>query len=74
MGNQFLVNPKTGEVIQKLERKFGDGFLGWGTPGPPPTVNLTVEGNILGTQNELARLIGDALTYSFSSGGGRLPA
>jgi len=74
MGNQFLVNPKTGEVIQKLERKFGDGFLGWGTPGPPPTVNLTVEGNILGTQNELARLIGDALTYNFSSGGGRLPA
>ncbi len=74
MGNQFLVNPKTGEVIQKLERKFGDGFLGWGTPGPPPTVNLTVEGNILGTQNELARLIGDALTYNYQSGGSRLPA
>ena len=74
MGNQFLVNPKTGEVIQKLERKFGDSFLGWGPAGPPPTVNLTVEGNILGTQNELARLIGDALTYNYQSGGSRLPA
>lgn len=60
-GDQFLVNPKTGEVIQKLERKFGDSFLGWGPAGPPPTVNLTVQGNVLGTQDGLARLIGDAL-------------
>jgi hypothetical protein len=73
-GDQFLVNPQTGEVIQKLQRQFGDGFLGWGPQGPPPTVNLTVDGNILGTQDGLAKLIGDALTYSYRTGGSRLPA
>jgi len=74
MGNAFLVNPQTGEIIQALERKFGDGFLGWGPKGPPPTVNLNVSGAILGTQNELARLLGDALTSSYRTGGSRLPA
>jgi hypothetical protein len=73
-GDQFLVNPKTGEVIQKLQRQYGDSFLGWGPQGAPPTVNLNVEGNILGTQDGLAKLIGDALTYSYQSGGSRLPA
>jgi len=73
-GDQFLVNPQTGEVIQKLQRQFGDGFLGWGPQGPPPTVNLTVDGNILGTQDGLAKLVGDAVTYAYRTGGGRLPA
>jgi len=74
MGNQFLVNAQTGEIIEALERKFGDSFLGWGPKGPPPTVNLTVEGNVLGTQNELAKLISDSLMWSYGSGGNRLPA
>jgi hypothetical protein len=73
-GDQFLVNPKTGEVIQKLQRQYGDSFLGWGPQGAPPMVNLNVEGNILGTQDGLAKLISDALTYSYRSGGNRLPA
>ena len=73
-GDQFLVNPQTGEVIQKLQRQFGDGFLGWGPQGAPPTVNLTVDGNILGTQDGLAKLVGDAVTYAYRSGGSRLPA
>lgn len=59
-GDMFLVNPKTGEIVQKLERKFGDSFLGWGTPGPPPTVHLTVQGNIL-TQDELGRVVSEAM-------------
>jgi len=47
-------------------------------PGDPTggksIVNVNVEGNVLGTQAGLAQLIGDALTYSYRTGGSRLPA
>jgi hypothetical protein len=37
-------------------------------------VTVNVEGNVLGTQNELAKMVGDAITNSFRTGGSRLPA
>jgi len=71
-GEMYLVNPQTGEAVQRLERKYDvGGFLGWGLPGP---VNVTVDGNVLGSQDQLAKLIGDAITYSYRSGGSRQPA
>lgn len=42
------------------------GFLGRG-------VNITINGSVLGNKDEIARVVGDAVTSSYRSGGNRLP-
>lgn len=49
-------------------------FTGGTGGGIRPGYTINVNGNVIGTQEELARLVGNALTGSYRSGGNRLPA
>jgi hypothetical protein len=53
---------------------FGRPVVAGGGIAQLPVVNVSVDGNIIGTEAELARLIGNAMTGHYSKGGNRLPA
>ena len=52
---------------------FGRPVVPGGTLNNLPVVNISVDGHIIGTEAELARLVGSALTKSYSQGGNKLP-
>lgn len=52
---------------------FGRPVVAGGGISQLPVVNVSVDGNIIGTEAELARLIGNAMTGHYSKGGNRLP-
>ena len=54
---------------QNLVARYGaGGFLGTGSP-----INININGSVLGNKDEIARVVGDAVTSSYRSGGNRLP-
>lgn len=54
---------------QNLVARYGaGGYLGTGAP-----ISITINGSVLGTKDEIARVVGDAVTSSYRSGGNRLP-
>lgn len=54
---------------QSLVPKYGaGGYLGTGSP-----INITINGSVLGNKNEIARVVGEAVTSSYRTGGNRLP-
>ena len=54
---------------QSLVPRYGaGGYIGTGAP-----VNITINGSVLGNKDEIARVVGDAVTSSYRSGGNRLP-
>lgn len=52
---------------------FGRPVVAGGGISQLPVVNISVDGHIIGTEAELARLIGNAMTGNYSKGGNRLP-
>jgi ABC-type transporter Mla subunit MlaD len=85
-GDMWVALKSTGQLIQRLEPKYGaGGFLGYGTPGigigETPTmtawrmnpITINVQGSVLSTRDELAKAVGDAMTYSYGAAGNRLP-
>lgn len=53
---------------------FGRPVVAGGGLSQLPIVNVNVDGNIIGTEAELARLFGQAMTGTYRSGGNRMPA
>lgn len=54
---------------QSLVPRYGaGGYLGTGAP-----ISITINGSVLGNKDEIARVVGDAVTSSYRSGGNRLP-
>ena len=54
---------------QNLVARYGaGGYLGTGAP-----ISITINGSVLGNKDEIARVVGDAVTSSYRSGGNRLP-
>jgi hypothetical protein len=54
---------------QSLVPKYGaGGFLGMGSP-----INININGSVLSNKDEIARVVGDAVTSSYRTGGSRLP-
>lgn len=52
----------------QVARYGAGGYLGTGSP-----INITINGSVLGNKDEIARVVGDAVTSSYRSGGNRLP-
>jgi hypothetical protein len=52
---------------------FGRPVVAGGGISQLPVVNISVGGNIIGTEAELARLVGNALTSGYRQGGNRQP-
>ena len=54
---------------QNLVPKYGaGGYLGTGAP-----INININGSVLSDPNEIARVVGGAVTSSYRTGGNRLP-
>jgi hypothetical protein len=54
---------------QNLVARYGaGGYLGTGSP-----ISITINGSVLANKDEIARVVGDAVTSSYRSGGNRLP-
>jgi hypothetical protein len=55
---------------QSLVPKYGaGGYLGTGAPG----ITVNINGSVLSNKDEIARVVGDAVTSSYRAGGKRLP-
>lgn len=55
---------------QALVPKYGaGGYLGTGAPG----ITVNINGSVLSNKDEIARVVGDAVTSSYRTGGNRLP-
>ena len=52
---------------------FGRPVVAGGGISQLPVVNISVDGHIIGTEAELARLVGNALSGAYSKGGNRQP-
>lgn len=52
---------------------YGRPVAGLGAISNLPVVNVSVAGNLIGTEQELARLIGNAVTGNYSKSGNKLP-
>jgi len=54
---------------QSLVPKYGaGGYLGTGSP-----INITINGSVLSNKDEIARVVGDAMTSSYRTSGQRMP-
>lgn len=54
---------------QNLVPRYGaGGYLGTGSP-----ISITINGSVLGNKDEIARVVGTAVTSAYRSGGNRLP-
>jgi hypothetical protein len=52
----------------QVARYGAGGYLGTGSP-----INININGSVLGNKDEIARVVGDAVTSSYRTGGNRLP-
>ena len=66
IGQTALQAPIGGHAGQTLAG--GAGGMWW-----TPTTNIVINGSVLGNKDEIARVVGDAVTSSYRSGGNRLP-